>query len=118
METIRQNKLVIFGAGKIGRSFIAHLFSAGGYDVVFIDINKTVIDALNQRHQYKIVIKSDKDEALFVKNVRGVYAGDEQKVINEISTAGILAVSVGANALEQIFPILAKGLLRRYETDH
>jgi len=34
---ISGKKLVLFGAGKIGRSFIGQLFSRGGYEVVFMD---------------------------------------------------------------------------------
>lgn len=117
METIQQNKLVLFGAGKIGRSFIGQLFSIGGYEVVFIDINKTVIDALNQLGHYKVIIKSEKEEILNIENVRGVYTGDNNKVIEEIATAGIVAVSVGFEGLENIFPLLAKGLVKRLEID-
>jgi len=117
MGKIRQNKLVLFGAGKIGRSFIGQLFSAGGYEVVFIDINKTIIDALNRQGQYKVIIKSDKEEVLNICNVRGVHAADKQKVIREIATAGIVAVSVGFDGLETLFPLLAKGLLERQRID-
>jgi mannitol-1-phosphate 5-dehydrogenase len=31
-------KLVLFGAGKIGRTFIGQLFATSGFEVVFIDI--------------------------------------------------------------------------------
>lgn len=117
METIEQNKLVLFGAGKIGRSFIGQLFSIGGYEVVFIDINITVIDALNHLGQYKVIIKSDKEEVLNINNVRGVYANDSQKVTHEIATAGIVAVSVGLDGLDMIFPLLAKGLMERQGID-
>src|ERR1035437_6371803 len=106
METIQQNKLVLFGAWKIGRAFIGQLFSIGGYEVGFIDINKTVIDALNQLGHYKVIIKSEKEEILNIENVRGVYTGDNNKVIEEIATAGIVAVSVGFEGLENIFPLL------------
>ena len=58
---IQKNKLVIFGAGKIGRSFIGQLFSTGGYEVVFIDIIKPLIDELNRRGNYNVVIKSQKN---------------------------------------------------------
>ncbi len=119
MDKIQINKLVLFGAGKIGRSFIGQLFSSGGYEVVFVDINKSVIDALNSRGNYNVVIKSaDKEEILNIKNVRGVYAGDKQIVINEIATAGILAVSVGLEGLEPIFPLLAQGLIARRSIDN
>ena len=49
MQYIRKNKIVIFGAGKIGRSFIGQLFSVGGYEVVFVDVYKPIIDELNKR---------------------------------------------------------------------
>jgi mannitol-1-phosphate 5-dehydrogenase len=63
-------KLVLFGAGKIGRSFIGQLFSRSGYEVVFVDINTAVIDALNEKRKYKVVIKSEKEETFWVENVR------------------------------------------------
>jgi mannitol-1-phosphate 5-dehydrogenase len=115
METIQLKKLVLFGAGKIGRSFIGQLFSMGGYEVVFIDIYKPIIDELNRRESYRVIIKSDKDEILNITSVRGVYADDENKVAHEVATAGIVAVSVGLNGLKNIFPLLAQGLLERYK---
>lgn len=115
METIQQNKLVLFGAGKIGRSFIGQLFSRSGYEVVFIDVYKPVIDELNKKKSYRVIIRWDNDEVLTIKNVRAVHANDEPSVIWEVATAGILAVSVGSYGLEQIFPMLSKGLLKRYE---
>lgn len=113
MASVQGNKLVLFGAGKIGRSFIGQLFSTGGYEVVFIDTNKDVIDALNYLGHYKVIIKSEKEEILNINNVRGVYADDKQQVTNEIATAGILAVSVGLEGLDRIFPVLAEGLIKR-----
>lgn len=118
MGIIQQQKIVIFGAGKIGRSFIGQLFSAGGYEVVFIDVYKPIIDELNHRGNYNVIIKSDNDYVLNITNVRGVYAGDEKQVIEEVATAGILAVSVGLNGLKYIFPLLAKGLLERQKTEN
>jgi len=109
------NKLVLFGAGKIGRSFIGQLFSRGGYEVVFIDIDKNIIDELNIRNNYNVIIKSEKDEILNIKNVRGVLSSDVSKVADEIATASILAVSVGANVMAKIAPVVAKGLLLRYD---
>lgn len=109
-------KLVLFGAGKIGRSFIGQLFSLGGYEVVFIDVFQTVIDELNLRGKYNVVIKGDKESVINIKNVRGVYSGDVVKVIEEIATARIVAVSVGLNGLKAVIPLIAKGLTKRYET--
>jgi len=115
---ISDNKrIVILGAGKIGRSFIGQLFSRGGYEVVFIDSNIPLIFELNLRHKYKVIIKSDYDEVIWVDHVRGVLSNQEDEVTREIATAGIIAVSVGLAGLASIMPLLAKGLLKRYQLD-
>jgi mannitol-1-phosphate 5-dehydrogenase len=110
-----QNKLVLFGAGKIGRSFIGQLFSRGGYEVVFIDIYKPVIDELNLRHNYNVVIKGNVESVINIQNVRGVFAGDVVKVTEEIASARIVAVSVGLNGLKSTIQLIAKGLIKRFE---
>jgi mannitol-1-phosphate 5-dehydrogenase len=117
MTGIRHNKLVIFGAGRIGRSFIGQLFSRGGYEVVFIDVDRQIVDELSSRGEYTVIIKSGIDEVMSICNVRGVFAGDSEQVTHEVATAGILAVSVGQNGLRHIFPALSAGLLKRYEFD-
>jgi len=111
-----KDKLVLFGAGKIGRSFIGQLFSRGGYEVVFIDVFRPVIDELNLRHNYNVVIKSDVETVINIQNVRGVFGGDAEQVIDEIATTRIVAVSVGQNGLKSIIPLIAKGIIRRFET--
>jgi len=109
-----KGKLVLFGAGKIGRSFIGQLFSRGGYEVVFVDIFKPVIDALNKRGNYNVIIKSEVETVMNIKNVRGVLVGDEENVVSEIATADIIGISIGQYGLPTIMPLLAKGLMKRY----
>ena len=108
-------KIVLFGAGKIGRSFIGQLFSRGGYEVVFVDVFKPVIDELNLRGNYNVIIKSDKDEVMNITHVRGVHADNTKQVSFEIATSDIVAVSVGLNGMKAVFPLLAQGLSERYE---
>lgn len=110
-----RKKIVIFGAGKIGRSFIGQLFSRGGFEVVFVDIYAPVIEALNNRQSYDLVIKADVEEIIQVKNVRGVLSSDVDSVIQEIANANIVAVSIGQKGLPKIMPLLAKGLIQRFE---
>ncbi len=110
-------KLVLFGAGKIGRSFIGQLFSRSGYEVVFIDKDTQLINALNRQHSYKVFICDTHPETIVVENVRGVHADDTDKVINEIASADVLAVSIGKNGLPHIVPVLSEGLLKR-EQNH
>ncbi len=113
MKTMN-DKIIIFGAGKIGRSFIGQLFSTGGFEVVFADIALPVIQEMNARKQYEVVIKSEEEKVITVRNVRAVDARNTELVAKEISEARILAVSVGKNALHAILPLIARGIERRY----
>ena len=107
-------KLVLFGAGKIGRSFIGQLFATSGFEVVFIDISESVINELNRLNEYKVVIKSSQpDEILKVGNVRGVLGGEVDKVTEELSDCDIAAISVGQKGLPYVINTLAKGLILR-----
>jgi mannitol-1-phosphate 5-dehydrogenase len=107
-------KLVLFGAGKIGRSFIGQLFATSGFEVVFVDVIEPVIRELNRLNEYKVVIKSSRpDEIIRVGNVRGVLWHDEDKVSEELSVCDIAAISVGQKGLPQVISAVAKGLILR-----
>lgn len=109
-----KKKLVLFGAGKIGRSFIGQVFSRAGYEVVFIDINPELIDLLNERRQYNVIIKSSRgDEILNVTHVKGVHFNDTEKVIAELSDATIAALAVGQQGLPSSIPLIANALVLR-----
>ncbi len=110
---VNKNQIVIFGAGKIGRSFIGQLFGCSGYQVVFIDVDQAIIARLNLKGSYRVVIKGEKEEEIIVPNVQAISALEKDKVIEAVSTAGILAVSVGKNVLERIIPVIAAGLVQR-----
>jgi mannitol-1-phosphate 5-dehydrogenase len=70
-------KAIIYGAGNIGRGFIGQLLSQSGYEVVFLDINTTIIDRLNQDRRYPVRILGDgTEQEVYVENVRGVNAID------------------------------------------
>ena len=113
---IDKHKIVIFGAGKIGRSFIGQLFSLSGYEVVFVDINKKLISELNQKKQYNVVIKDNtSSKVLIIKNVRGVCLNDSDQVVCELADANISALSVGQQGLSGAIPVIARALVLRRE---
>lgn len=108
-----EKSILIFGAGKIGRSFIGQLFGRAGYEVVFADIDQTLVDELNRRKSYPVVIKGKTEETLMIRNVRAVSVLNEEAVKEEIVRTSIMAVSVGKNALEKIIPLIGEGLKLR-----
>lgn len=111
-----ENKsILIFGAGKIGRSFIGQLFGLSGYEVIFSDVDLDIVRALNHRKSYPVVIKGETEETLIIPNVRAISGLDKAMVVQEVSEASIIAVSVGKNALEKVIPLIANGLKLRYQ---
>jgi mannitol-1-phosphate 5-dehydrogenase len=115
MPGVAHKKLVQFGAGKIGRAFIAQVFSRAGYEVVFVDVDRTLIEALNRRRRYEIVLKQDgqSDETVAVENVRAVDARDREAAARELVDASLACVSVGQAALARVAPTVAQGLIVR-----
>ena len=106
-------KMIQYGAGNIGRSLVAQLFSRAGYEIVFIDVDKKIIDALNKERKYLIQVKDEKSEEIWVENVRGVDGQDRDAVVGEIADADIMATAVGANALAYIYETIAEGVKKR-----
>jgi mannitol-1-phosphate 5-dehydrogenase len=112
---VENRKIVIFGAGKIGRSFIGQLFGREGYKIVFVDVDPFIISLLNKQGGYRVVIKGEEEEEIFVNNVQAISALNKPSVTEAVATAGIVTVSVGKNALEKVIPVIASGLKKRFD---
>ncbi|MCX6220255.1 MAG: mannitol-1-phosphate 5-dehydrogenase [Bacteroidia bacterium] len=111
---IDSGKIVIFGAGKIGRSFLGQLFGCAGYRVVFVDVDSVLVERLNKRGSYPVIIKGETEQEIIVPNVSAILAFDKDKVSEAVASTGILSVNVGKNALGKVIPIIAEGLKIRY----
>jgi len=106
-------KLIQFGAGNIGRSFIGQLFSLAEWEIVFIDIDEKIVNELNKKRCYNVEIKNEVSETILVENVRGVLVDDYEAVSNEVADADLISTAVGKNALPYIIKPLAFGLKKR-----
>jgi len=106
-------KIVVFGAGNIGRSLVGQLFSKAGYEVVFVDVDDEIVHALNKQKAYRIEVKDKHPETICVENVRAVHIKNSAKVINEIVSADIISTAVGVNNLQGVYPYIARGLTKR-----
>lgn len=110
---INERKMVQFGAGNIGRSFIGQLFARAGYEVVFVDVVDDVVNALNERRSYRVEVRDRNPETLLVENVRAVHGADTAAVVAELTDCRLCATSVGPKALAAIQPALAAGIVAR-----
>lgn len=107
-------KAVIFGAGNIGRGFVAQLLYESGYETVFIDVNQELIRLLNERGSYEIEIISEENYRVLVGNIRAVDGHQVEEAAAEIAGAALVVTAVGGGALRHIAPTLATGIARRH----
>lgn len=105
---------VHFGAGKIGRGFIANLLHQTGYHVVFADVVQETIDKLKKEQQYTLfLIDHNYDEQLIDDVDAYSTINEADKVVNAIQEAEVVTTSVMATNLDKVAPLIAKGLKRR-----
>ncbi len=111
-------KILVFGAGRIGRSFIGQLFNHAGYELVFVDVDSKLIARLNERRAYPVMILDsqhpDEEKTIQVKNITALHSDEEEKIISQIEEADVMATSVGKNGLSGLTGILDKGIRSRY----
>ena len=108
-------KFMQIGAGKVGRSFVAQLFNAAGYEVAFSEVNPAVLSALNERREYTVEVRDRVPATLHVRKVRAVDGRDAEAVARELADCDCAATSVGPDYLKFTYPGLARGLILRDE---
>ncbi len=105
---------VMYGAGNIGRGFIAQRFYLSGYHTTFVEVNPDVVNAINEAGKYPIyVTRGTEYVPEWVENVDAVDGRDEQAVIDAIADADILATALGVNILPFVAPLIAKAIGER-----
>ncbi|MCE5314087.1 MAG: mannitol-1-phosphate 5-dehydrogenase [Armatimonadota bacterium] len=108
-------KAIQFGAGNIGRGFAGQLFSESGFEVVFVDVQQSLVDLLNERRSYPIRMACKDPWTVTITNVRAVSGLDIPAVAEEIKTADLMCTAVGVNVLPRIAPTIAAGVKARAE---
>jgi len=108
-------KAVHFGAGNIGRGFVAEFLHNSGYEVVFADVMDTIIDQLQANKSYKVIqVGAEGNSESTITNYRAINSKtNEADVIKEIITADVVTCSVGPNILKFIAPVIAKAIDQR-----
>ena len=109
-------KAVHFGAGKIGRGFIAELLHDSGYEIVFGDVVDALVDIVNKDHEYPLfLIDHDYQEKIIDHVIAYSNIKEPEKIIDAICEAEVITTSVMATNLPKIAPLLTQGLKKRLE---
>lgn len=106
--------VVQFGAGAIGRGFLGQLWTEGGYEVVFVDVQDDLIAALNQKQSYPLrLVESDGSTTLSIAPVRAVSARDSELVARELAGCAFACTAVGVSVFTRLAPLIAAGVEQR-----
>jgi mannitol-1-phosphate 5-dehydrogenase len=103
-----------FGAGNIGRALAGPVFRRAGYEVVFVDAAPALVEALQLRKQYRVVIKDTLPAGMpgqfDVGPVEGLAVHDVEAVTAAVARADLIGTAVGTAHLPGVLEAIAKGL--------
>ncbi len=107
-------EVVIIGAGKIGRGYMAQIFFENGYRVTFVDVLPDLIDALNTSGEYEIhEVDTDTHTVFTISGVNAINAADSALVCEALSRVSIAVTSVGAGNLPDVAQNIAAAIRYR-----
>jgi mannitol-1-phosphate 5-dehydrogenase len=105
---------VHFGAGNIGRGFVAPFLRESGYEVVFADVADELIGALQAQPSYRVHEVGEGGRELVIDGYRAINSREHpDEVAAEIARADIVTTAVGARILQFVAPLIVAGLAQR-----
>lgn len=115
MKGINQlsKKAILIGAGQIGRGFIGQVLFNSGYDLVFVDTSKQLVENINKYKEYKVTVIGAEEHEYTINNIRA-YSPFDEKAVDEIVEADIITTAVGPGVLCKTADYIAKGIIKRY----
>ena len=90
-------KIAVVGAGKTGRGFIGRLLAEEGCEFLLIDKNKALVDALNEKGEFKVSFFGNQREPMMVRGFKAVTWEEA-----DFSDVELIFVSVGGTNLPDV----------------
>ncbi|GIV07267.1 MAG: mannitol-1-phosphate 5-dehydrogenase [Fimbriimonadales bacterium] len=102
---------VQYGAGKIGRGFLAQLYARSEFETVFVEARPEIVESLN-RHKSCWIEWTD-GERETIAPVSALNASDIEAVAEAFARCAVASTAVGLSALPSLAPLVAAGVRRR-----
>lgn len=108
-------KILIWGAGKIGRGFLGDLFHQAGYGLVFVDRNKQVVEDLNSRPSYTVVHCGNDGQCkeVSVSGYTALHMPQKDAVIKQLDECSLMAVAVPPEGFPELAEMLHAAVCQR-----
>lgn len=128
MTMTRDRTILIWGAGKIGRGFVAEAFHAGGYEIAFADADEALVANLNRERSYTLVKATpapDGDAAathspaiVTIDGYTAWHLSDSEQLEALVRSVPIIAVALFPAAFPAPADALATGIAVRAKSSH
>ncbi len=113
LREARMPEILVLGAGKIGRGFIAHLAHRSGWRVAFADAVPALCAALRSAGSYRVDIAGRPQAAERIPISGVTELGDATGLARAVASADLLACAVGAPNLSALAGAMAPALAAR-----
>jgi len=107
--------IVIWGAGRIGRGFVADLYSHAGYRITFVDADMNLVSGLREKGSYLLLHKySDgKERRTQIKGFEVLHTEETDSISRVMHRISVMAVSVFPQHFENVAQNLARLICER-----
>lgn len=100
-----ENKnIIVWGAGKIGRGFIAELFFLENFKVTFVDQSDSLINELNKNKIYHVILARSKDNIteVAINGFDAFTTSQTDEIQQRINQTSIVAIAVFPKQYEEV----------------
>ena len=113
--TMTDKSVIIWGAGRIGRGFMADLFNTAAYRLILIDQSAELVTQLRQAGQFTVVRAANAAERFdqVISGYTALLTSQTDEIAAAVLTAGYLVVAVFPQDFPAVVRQLIPGLARR-----
>ena len=100
-------KIVIFGSGATGRGHIGLLAWQAGFQIVYVDRRKDLVEALQREGHYKVKVYGEINQEFDVSGFRVYHSEERSAIAKEILDASLVLTAVFDQNLSDVAKTLA-----------
>ncbi|HHY78876.1 MAG TPA: hypothetical protein GX516_00605 [Thermoanaerobacter sp.] len=116
-DILEKNEVLIWGAGKIGRGFLAEIFTDAGYHVTFIEYDEKLVNDLKETKSYTIykALKDDQYEVVKIKNYEVLSTKEEDIITKKVMDKKhvVMAIAVHQSGLPSVIKIISEIVIKK-----
>lgn len=111
-------RVLIIGAGRLGKGFVGETFDNAGWDITFLDKDQRVIDELNRENKYTVQVFRTDDIILHeITNFNAFLTDDNYSVMNDFLESSVIMCPLYPEDFAESAQYLGKCFEHQYHID-